>query len=97
MPLSAPSGNARQVEMEVNPMAELLMAEMPRNEMDQLLTYGPGTPEREQLIAALESIKGEYVEIPLITGGTPVRTGRTTEVSPPHDYRRALAKAHLAG
>ena len=97
MPLSAPSGNARQVEMEVNPMAELLMAEMPRNEMDQLLTYGPGTPEREQLIAALESIKGEYVEIPLIIGDTPVRTGRTTEVRPPHDYRRALAKAHLAG
>lgn len=78
-------------------MAASLMAEKPKNEMDQILSYGPGTPEREQLLTAIETLKGERVEIPLVIGGKPVHTGKTIEVHCPHEHRRSLAYAHLAG
>jgi len=78
-------------------MASLSIAEKPENDMDQLLTYGPGTPERAQLLAAIEALKSERAEIPLVIGGRSVRTTKTVEVHAPHESRRVLAHAHLAG
>lgn len=82
-------------------MSTLSSAEIPTpkptNDMDNLLTYGAGTPEREQLLAAIKSLKGQCVEIPLVIGGKPVRTGKTIEVPVPHEHHRSLAHAHLAG
>ncbi len=78
-------------------MTQIFTAEKPTNDMDQLLTYGPGTPEREELLAAIESLKGERVEVPLVIGGKLVRTGKTIDVRAPHERNRTLAHAHLAG
>ena len=77
-------------------MAMPVMAEKPKNEMDHLLDYAPGTPERMQLLSALEAIKGERAEIPLVIGGKPIRTGNIINVPAPHEHSRSLAHAHLA-
>ena len=68
----------------------------PKNEMDRILSYAPGTPEREQLIKALDELKTSTEEIPLIINGKPVETGEIYEVRSPHDHQRVLARAHLA-
>jgi 1-pyrroline-5-carboxylate dehydrogenase len=69
--------------------------EQPRNE--ETLAYGPGSPERRRISAALNELRGREIEIPLIIGGREVRTGRTAVCTVPHDHRHRLAVYHLAG
>jgi 1-pyrroline-5-carboxylate dehydrogenase len=49
----------------------------PANE--KVLTYGPGTPEREAIKSAIRGMTESPIEVPLIIGGKEVRTGRTAE------------------
>jgi 1-pyrroline-5-carboxylate dehydrogenase len=60
-------------------------------------SYAPGTPERAELKARLDTMASERVEIPLVIGGRDVRTGRTEKSVMPHDHRHVLAEYHLAG
>ncbi len=60
-------------------------------------SYAPGTPERAELKAALDRIGGQQVDIPVIIGGKPVRTGRTHEIRAPHDHELLLGVWHEAG
>ena len=69
--------------------------EAPQNEAT--LSYGPGSPERRRISAALSELRGQEIEIPLIIGGREVRTGRTAVCTVPHDHRHRLAVYHLAG
>lgn len=71
--------------------------ELPLNEADRVLSYAPGTPEREALVGELERVRSTTREIPLIIDGQEVKTGETVEVRCPHDRGRVLARAHLAG
>jgi 1-pyrroline-5-carboxylate dehydrogenase len=59
-------------------------------------TYAPGTPERAELKARLDSMAAEQIDIPLIIGGREIRTGRTEPVVMPHDHRHVLARYHVA-
>jgi 1-pyrroline-5-carboxylate dehydrogenase len=59
--------------------------------------YAPGSPARDRLEAELERQAKSVVEIPLIIGGEPVRTGRTRDVIMPSDRGHVLARCHLAG
>jgi 1-pyrroline-5-carboxylate dehydrogenase len=67
----------------------------PRNE--PVLTYAPGSSEREQLIKELESQYGKVVDIPLIMGGKEIRTGNTGKVVMPSEHSHVLATYHMAG
>ncbi|HEU0079841.1 MAG TPA: L-glutamate gamma-semialdehyde dehydrogenase [Longimicrobiaceae bacterium] len=67
----------------------------PRNE--PVLSYAPGTPEREELKATLKRMAGEQIEIPVIVGGREIRTGKTAESVMPHDHAHVLATYHQAG
>ena len=60
-------------------------------------SYAPGSPERAELKARLESIATEKIEIPLIIGGREIRTGRMGKTVMPHDHAHVLAEYHLAG
>lgn len=71
--------------------------EKPQNDMNKILSYAPGTPEREQLLREIEALKRATEEIPLIINGEPVKTGQTVDVPCPHDHKRVLARAHVAG
>jgi len=69
----------------------------PKNDMDTILSYASNAPERKTLLAEIEKIKSETVEIPLIIDGKEVKSGQTMEIKAPHDHETVLAKAHLAG
>ena len=66
----------------------------PRNE--PVLSYGPGTPERAALKAALGAVGAQAIEIPAVVGGREVRTGDTHDVVSPHCHHRVLARVHQA-
>jgi 1-pyrroline-5-carboxylate dehydrogenase len=66
----------------------------PRNE--PVLGYGPGTPERVALKAALGAVGAQAIEIPAVVGGREVRTGDTHDVVSPHCHQRVLARVHQA-
>jgi 1-pyrroline-5-carboxylate dehydrogenase len=60
-------------------------------------SYAPGSPERAELKARLETMAAEQLDIPLVIGGREIRTGRTAKSIMPHDHRHVLAEYHLAG
>jgi 1-pyrroline-5-carboxylate dehydrogenase len=71
--------------------------EKPQNDMNKILSYAPGTPERDQLLTELDALKRTTEEIPLIINGERVKTGQTTDVPCPHNHKTILARAHVAG
>jgi 1-pyrroline-5-carboxylate dehydrogenase len=67
---------------------------IPSNE--PVLSYGPGTPERATLKAALDTVGAERPDIPAVVGGREVRSGDTRDVVSPHCHGRVLARLHQA-
>ena len=67
----------------------------PRNE--PVLDYGPGSPERAELRLRLDELSAERIEIPLVIGGEPVRTGETFDAVMPHRRSHVLATVHKGG
>jgi 1-pyrroline-5-carboxylate dehydrogenase len=67
----------------------------PRNE--PVLTYEPGSMERELLIKELNDQYGKAIDIPLIIGGKEIRTGKTGKVVMPSEHGHILATYHMAG
>ncbi len=65
---------------------------MPVNE--PVLTYVPGSSERLRLKAVLAELKSEVADIPMYIGDKEVRTGKTTEIRPPHEHSHILGNFH---
>lgn len=66
----------------------------PMNE--PVLSYFPGSPERKFLEAELKEQGSKVIEIPLIIGGTEIRTGKTGKVFKPTEHGHLLATYHMA-
>lgn len=64
----------------------------PKNE--PVLTYAPGTKERQLLKKALEEARSKQLDIPMYIGGEEVRTGKKIKLSPPHDHQHILGYFH---
>jgi 1-pyrroline-5-carboxylate dehydrogenase len=77
-------------------MLDLPLAKpLPPNE--PVLTYAPGTPERQALKSALASMASERPDVPHVIGGRELRDGAAFEVKAPHDHGLVLATAHDGG
>jgi len=73
------------------------MIKIPFPSNEPVLSYAPGTAEREALKAQLRKMLSEEIEIPLIIGGKEVRTGNLADCLCPHDHKHRLARYHKAG
>lgn len=71
--------------------------QIPPPQNEPVLSYAPGTPERQALKDALARLAAERPEIPLVLGGERRRTGRTAEVRMPHAHGHVLATYHQGG
>jgi 1-pyrroline-5-carboxylate dehydrogenase len=60
-------------------------------------SYAPGSPERAELKARLETMSNERVDIPIVIGGKEIRTGDTTPAVMPHSHKHVLGDWHRAG
>lgn len=70
---------------------------IPHAENERVLTYAPGTPERESVKKVLNELMEQKIEIPVIIGGKEIYTGKTADVVCPHDHQHVLGTYHMAG
>lgn len=60
----------------------------PTNE--PIYSYAPGSPERTKLMAALDHLKANPIDIPLVIDGKEVRVGEKIKITAPHDHSLIL-------
>lgn len=63
---------------------------------EPIYSYAPGTVERQKLQAALETMRAEKLDIPMIVGGREIRTMKTENCVCPHDHQHVLGSYHVA-
>ena len=61
---------------------------MPINE--PVLSYAPGSKEKEILKATLEKLKSEQIDVPMYIGNKEVRTNKKVAMHPPHEIAHTL-------
>jgi len=64
---------------------------------EPVLSYAPGTPERQKVREALEELKSKQIDVPLIIAGKEIRTGNLAKIACPHDHSIELGTYHKAG
>ncbi|MAT89871.1 MAG: 1-pyrroline-5-carboxylate dehydrogenase [Flavobacteriaceae bacterium] len=63
---------------------------------EPILSYAPGSPEREEVLNTYKKMYGQTIDVPLYINGEEIETGDTTTMSPPHDHQHALGVFHKA-
>jgi len=58
------------------------------------LHHAPGSPERAELKEAIERMRSQEIDIPMIIGGRDVRTDETVRFFPPHQINHTLGHYH---
>jgi len=66
---------------------------LPANE--PVLSYAPGSAEREALKKTLKEMKAQKVDVPMYIGAEEVYTGNTLDIRPPHEHGYLLGKFHI--
>ena len=71
---------------------------MPYPTNEPVLSYAPGTDEREELIEMYNSmLNQDPVDIPMYIGADEVRTNDKRPINPPHDHQRVLGHFNYGG
>jgi 1-pyrroline-5-carboxylate dehydrogenase len=65
---------------------------VPKNE--PVLSYAPGSKERQLLKKALADARAQELDIPMYIGAEEVRSGNKKKLAPPHDHQHVLGYFH---
>lgn len=68
--------------------------EMPVPVNEPVYAYAPGSSERQSLKEALQYLRSQTADIPMMIGGKEIRTGNTKTMHPPHDRAHCLGHFH---
>ncbi len=63
---------------------------------EPILSYAPGTPERDAVLKAYKDLWNKQIEVPLFINGEEIYTGKTKAITPPHDHQHIIGKFHKA-
>ena len=63
---------------------------------EPVLSYAPGTKERENVLQAYKSMFNSKIEVPLYINGEHIKSGDTQTMSPPHDHQHSVGTYHTA-
>ena len=63
---------------------------------EPVLSYAPGTKERENVLSVYTSMYDSKVEVPLYINGEHIMSGVTQTMSPPHDHQHIVGTYHTA-
>ncbi|KPM30309.1 1-pyrroline-5-carboxylate dehydrogenase [Croceitalea dokdonensis DOKDO 023] len=63
---------------------------------EPILSYAPGTPERENVLKQYKAFYNGKMEVPLYVGSQEIKTGTTETMSPPHDHQHVVGHYHVA-
>lgn len=58
--------------------------------------YAPSSPEREELLATYKKMYASIIDIPMHINGKEIRTGKTKNITPPHDHQHIVGHFHTA-
>jgi len=64
---------------------------------EPILSYAPGTKEREELQETVARMKAEEKDIPMFIDGEEVRTGNKVAMHPPYEHKHLLGHFHKGG
>ncbi len=67
---------------------------IPVPENEPVLSYAPGTPERDELLAKYKEMYAQEIDAPMYIGADEVRTGNTIKMTCPHDHQHVLGHFH---
>lgn len=67
---------------------------LPANE--PVLSYAPGSKERDTLKKTLAELKSQEFDVPMVIGGQPVRGDRQVAMHPPHEIAHTLGHFHAS-
>ncbi len=70
--------------------------EVPLAVNEPVLSYAPGSPERQEVLDMYKKMYNSKVEVPLYINGEEIKTGDTGTMSPPHDHQHLLGTYHKA-
>ncbi|MDB9722553.1 L-glutamate gamma-semialdehyde dehydrogenase [Candidatus Marinimicrobia bacterium] len=70
---------------------------IPKPINEPILSYAPGTPEKDSLKKCIQGLKSKKLEVPLIIGGQEIKSDNLSEMSIPHDHQHILGSYHNAG
>ena len=65
---------------------------VPRPYNEPILSYGPGSKEKQHLKYALQELSAKQLEIPIIIGGKEIKTGKLAECRSPHNHEHVLGR-----
>jgi len=63
---------------------------------EPVLSYAPGTKERENVLQAYKSMYNSKIEVPLYINGEHIKSGDTQTMNPPHDHQHSVGTYHTA-
>ncbi|WP_026935379.1 L-glutamate gamma-semialdehyde dehydrogenase [Christiangramia echinicola] len=63
---------------------------------EEVKSYAPGTPEREEVLLTYKDLWNANTEVPLYIGSEEVKTGDTKTINPPHDHKHVVGTYHIA-
>ncbi|MFA7449133.1 MAG: L-glutamate gamma-semialdehyde dehydrogenase [Weeksellaceae bacterium] len=61
---------------------------------EEVLSYAPGTPEREELQATYKKMYKQKIEVPQYIGSKIVKSGDKRPITPPHDHQYVVGFYH---
>jgi len=64
---------------------------------EPVLSYAPGSPEREELQETVASLKSIEKDIPMFINGEEVRSGNKVSLHPPYEHKHLLGHYHRGG
>ena len=63
---------------------------------EPVLSYAPGSVERENVLKAYKYMYNSKIEVPMYINGKNIKTGQTQTMSPPHDHQHVVGIYHTA-
>jgi 1-pyrroline-5-carboxylate dehydrogenase len=70
--------------------------QVPKAINEPVKSYAPGSPEREAVQAAYQSLWNNPIDVPMHIGYQKIKTGNTNTMRPPHDHQHVVGTYHLA-
>lgn len=67
---------------------------LPQPVNEPVLSFAPKSPEKAALKKALAAAKKTVADIPMYIGGQEIRTGKKSEIRPPHETKHLLGHFH---
>jgi len=69
---------------------------VPTPSNEPILSYKPGSPEKQEIKVALEQLSSIEMDIPMIIGGQEVRSEKKKAIRMPHKHQHILGYYHVA-